>query len=164
MSAGARIGSGKRWRSDGFHFTPEQEELRARVRASAEAELAPTVKDRDERQVCERAVWDALARAGLAGLAVPPEYGGEGRSFFDYILALEEVGKVESAQVLILASHAAHDHLRPAAGDRRAEGALAAAPGERRIVRLLQPDRAGRGQRPREHEDGRRARRRRAMC
>jgi alkylation response protein AidB-like acyl-CoA dehydrogenase len=90
-----------------FTLTPEQEDLRARVRAWAEAELAPTVKDRDERQVCERAVWDAAARAGLAGLAVPPEYGGEGRSFFDYILALEAVGQVESAQVLILASHAA---------------------------------------------------------
>jgi alkylation response protein AidB-like acyl-CoA dehydrogenase len=90
-----------------FTLTPEQEKLRDRVRAWAEAELAPTVKDRDERQVCERAVWDAAARAGLAGLAVPPEYGGEGRSFFDYILALEAVGQVESAQVLILASHAA---------------------------------------------------------
>jgi acyl-CoA dehydrogenase len=90
-----------------FTLTPEQEDLRARVRAWAEAELAPTVKDRDERQVCERAVWDAAARAGLAGLAVPTEYGGEGRSFFDYILALEAVGQVESAQVLILASHAA---------------------------------------------------------
>jgi acyl-CoA dehydrogenase len=90
-----------------FTLTPEQEELRARVRAFAEAELAPTVKDRDERQVCERAVWDAAARAGLAGLAVPPAYGGGGHSFFDYMLALEEIGKVESAQVLILASHAA---------------------------------------------------------
>jgi alkylation response protein AidB-like acyl-CoA dehydrogenase len=90
-----------------FTLTPEQEKLRDRVRAWAEAELAPTVKDRDERQVCERAVWDAAARAGLAGLAVPPAYGGEGRSFFDYILALEAVGQVESAQVLILASHAA---------------------------------------------------------
>ncbi len=90
-----------------FTLTPEQEELRARVRAFAEAELAPTVKDRDERQVCERAVWDAAARAGLAGLAVPPAYGGGGHSFFDYMLALEEIGTVESAQVLILASHAA---------------------------------------------------------
>jgi acyl-CoA dehydrogenase len=90
-----------------FTLTPQQQKLRDRVRAWAEAELAPTVKDRDERQVCERAVWDAAARAGLAGLAVPPEYGGEGRSFFDYILALEAVGQVESAQVLILASHAA---------------------------------------------------------
>ncbi len=90
-----------------FTLTPEQDDLRARVRAFAEAELAPTVKDRDERQACERSVWDAAARAGLAGLAVPPEYGGTGHSFFDYILALEEIGKVESAQVLILASHAA---------------------------------------------------------
>jgi alkylation response protein AidB-like acyl-CoA dehydrogenase len=110
-----------------FTLTPEQEDLRTRVRAFAEAELAPTIKERDERQVCERAVWDAEARAGLAGLAVPPEYGGGGHSFFDYILALEEIGKVESAQVL---------------------------------VRLLQPDRAGRGQRSGEHEDGGRARRR----
>ena len=72
--------------------------MRTRVRAFAEAELAPTVKDRDERQVCERAVWDAEARAGLAGLAVSPAYGGEGRSFFDYILALEAIGQVESAR------------------------------------------------------------------
>jgi acyl-CoA dehydrogenase len=90
-----------------FQLTPEQDDLRARIRAFAEAELAPTVAARDEAQTFDRPIWEAQARAGLAGLAVPAEYGGAGHSFFDYILALEEVGKVESAQVLVLASHAA---------------------------------------------------------
>src|SRR4051794_31796120 len=90
-----------------FQLTPEQEELRARIRELAARELAPTAAARDEREEFPRSVFDAQAGAGLGGLPIPAEYGGGGRPFFDYILALEEIGKVDSSQVLVLASHLA---------------------------------------------------------
>ncbi len=90
-----------------FNLTPQQIELRNRVRNFAERELAPTVSERDEAGVFDRWVFDKCAEAGLAGLAFPKEYGGGGGSLLDYIIALEEVGRVESAQVLVLASQVA---------------------------------------------------------
>jgi butyryl-CoA dehydrogenase len=52
-------------------------------------------------------VFDKCVEVGLAGLPFPEDYCGGGGSMLDYIIALEEIGRVESAQVLVLASHLA---------------------------------------------------------
>lgn len=90
-----------------FNLTPRQIELRNRIRTFAERELGPTVAERDEAGVFDRWVFDKCVEAGLAGLPFPEEYCGAGGSLLDYIIALEEIGRVESAQVLVLASHLA---------------------------------------------------------
>ncbi len=90
-----------------FNLTPQQIELRSRIRSFAERELAPTVSMRDEAGTFDRWVFDACVEAGLAGLPFSKEYCGGGGSLLDYIIALEEIGRVESAQVLVLASHLA---------------------------------------------------------
>ena len=90
-----------------FNLNPRQKELRNRVRAFAERELSPTVSQRDEAGTFDRWVFDKCVEAGLAGLPFPEAYCGGGGSLVDYIIALEEIGRVESAQVLVLASHLA---------------------------------------------------------
>ncbi|MDQ3707643.1 MAG: acyl-CoA dehydrogenase family protein [Chloroflexota bacterium] len=90
-----------------FNLTPKQIELRNRIRNFAERELAPTVSERDEAGRFDRWVFDKCVEAGLAGLPFPESYCGAGGSILDYIIALEEIGRVESAQVLVLASHVA---------------------------------------------------------
>ncbi|MBF6613745.1 MAG: acyl-CoA dehydrogenase family protein [Chloroflexi bacterium] len=90
-----------------FNLTPQQKELRSRIRSFAEMKLAPTVSARDEAGTFDRWVFDACVEAGLAGLPFSKEYCGGGGSLLDYIIALEEIGRVESAQVLVLASHLA---------------------------------------------------------
>jgi butyryl-CoA dehydrogenase len=90
-----------------FNLTPHQIELRNRVRRFAETELAPTIAERDEAGTFDRWVFDKCAEAGLAGLSFPESYCGGGGNLLDYIIALEEIGRVESAQVLVLASHIA---------------------------------------------------------
>ncbi|MEO8285604.1 MAG: acyl-CoA dehydrogenase family protein [Chloroflexota bacterium] len=90
-----------------FNLTPAQIELRNRVRLFAERELAPTVSERDEAGQFDRWVFDKCVEAGLAGLPFPKKYCGGGGSLLDYVIALEEIGRVESAQVLVLASHVA---------------------------------------------------------
>jgi alkylation response protein AidB-like acyl-CoA dehydrogenase len=90
-----------------FNLTPQQIELRTRIRQFAEKELQPTVAERDDAGRFDRWVFDKCVEAGLAGLPFPVEYCGGGRTLLDYIIALEEIGRVESAQVLVLASHLA---------------------------------------------------------
>ncbi|MEA2573127.1 MAG: butyryl-CoA dehydrogenase [Chloroflexia bacterium] len=90
-----------------FNLTPQQIELRNRIRTFAEKELAPTVSERDDAGRFDRWVFDKCVEAGLAGLPFPETYCGAGGSILDYIIALEEIGRVESAQVLVLASHVA---------------------------------------------------------
>ncbi|MDQ6693662.1 MAG: acyl-CoA dehydrogenase family protein [Chloroflexota bacterium] len=90
-----------------FNLTPHQIELRSRIRNFAERELAPTVAQRDNAGTFDRWVFDKCVEAGLSGLPFPENYCGGGGSLLDYIIALEEIGRVESAQVLVLASHIA---------------------------------------------------------
>src|SRR3954447_7313607 len=90
-----------------LNLTPHQIDLRNRVRAFAERELAPTVSERDDAGTFDRWVFDKCVEVGLAGLPFPEDYCGGGGSMLDYIIALEEIGRVESAQVLVLASHLA---------------------------------------------------------
>ena len=90
-----------------LNLTHKQIELRNRIRKFAETELAPTVAERDEAGTFDRWVFDKCVEAGLAGLPFPQEYCGGGGTILDYIIALEEIGRVESAQVLVLASHLA---------------------------------------------------------
>ena len=90
-----------------FNLTAHQIELRNRIRNFAERELAPTVSERDDAGTFDRWVFDKCVEAGLAGLPFPETYCGAGGSILDYIIALEEIGRVESAQVLVLASHVA---------------------------------------------------------
>ncbi|HEX8599180.1 MAG TPA: acyl-CoA dehydrogenase family protein [Chloroflexia bacterium] len=90
-----------------FNLTPRQIELRNRIRNFAEKELGPTVSERDEAGRFDRWVFNKCVEAGLAGLPFPETYCGAGGSILDYIIALEEIGRVESAQVLVLASHVA---------------------------------------------------------
>ncbi|HUP27334.1 MAG TPA: acyl-CoA dehydrogenase family protein [Chloroflexia bacterium] len=90
-----------------FSLTPNQIDLRQRIRTFAERELAPSAAERDDAGTFDRWVFDRCVEAGLAGLPFPERYCGGGGSLLDYIIALEEIGRVESAQVLVLASHVA---------------------------------------------------------
>ena len=65
------------------------------------------MSERDDAGTFDRWVFDKCVEAGLAGLPFPDEYCGGGGSLLDYIIALEEIGRVELAQVLVLASHVA---------------------------------------------------------
>ncbi|HST06144.1 MAG TPA: acyl-CoA dehydrogenase family protein [Chloroflexia bacterium] len=90
-----------------LNLTAHQIELKNRIRDFAERELKPTVAERDDAGRFDRWVFDKCVEVGLAGLPFTDTYGGGGGSLLDYIVALEEIGRVESAQVLVLASHIA---------------------------------------------------------
>ena len=81
----------------------EDEELfRVTVRRFAREQIAPLVRRMDEDQQMDGGLLKSLFELGLMGIAIPEEYVGSGGSFFDSVLAVEEISAVDpSVGVLV---------------------------------------------------------------
>jgi alkylation response protein AidB-like acyl-CoA dehydrogenase len=88
-----------------FGLTEEQEQLRKEVRAFAEREILPHVKEWDERSEFPHAVVKKLGPMGLLGVIFPEELGGAGMGYVEYVLAIEELSRVDGSVGIIVASH-----------------------------------------------------------
>src|SRR5438093_330664 len=88
-----------------FELSAAQRDFQATVRALAERELAPraTAADREARFPPENLT--VLAQAGLLGLGVPREYGGQERGALDYALAMEEIAAACAATSVLVSVH-----------------------------------------------------------
>jgi alkylation response protein AidB-like acyl-CoA dehydrogenase len=76
----------------------EDERLfRRAVRQFAIEQIGPLVRGMDEAQVMDTALVHSLFTMGLMGIEIPEEYGGAAGSFFDAILAVEEISAVDPA-------------------------------------------------------------------
>ena len=74
-------------------LTPEQLALQDRARAFAQQVARPRAAEIDAQ---EQYPWDnvrALNEAGFFGMTIPTAYGGQGRSFLDAVLVIEEMAK-----------------------------------------------------------------------
>ena len=80
-----------------FEFSDEQQAIQKLVREFAEKEIAPTVQERDEKAEFSREIFDKIGELGLCGIFFPEEYGGSDGSYVSYILANEELSKVDDA-------------------------------------------------------------------
>ncbi len=88
-----------------FGLTEEQEQLRKEVRAFAEREVAPHVSEWDEKSEFPHAVVKKLGAMGLMGVIFPEELGGAGMGYVEYVLAVEELSRVDGSVGIIVASH-----------------------------------------------------------
>jgi butyryl-CoA dehydrogenase/short/branched chain acyl-CoA dehydrogenase len=81
----------------------EDEQLfRDNIRQFAEERVRPLVKEMDEKQVMDSGLIKELFQLGVMGIEIPAEYGGGGGTFFEAILAVEEISKVDpSVGVLV---------------------------------------------------------------
>jgi len=90
---------------DGIGLTQLKEEeqlFRESVRQFAVEQVGPLVRGMDEAQVMDPGLIRKLFAMGLMGIEIPEEYGGAGGSFFEAILAVEEVSAVDpSVGVLV---------------------------------------------------------------
>ncbi len=78
----------------GWQLSEAQLELQATARHLAQTVIAPRAAEVDET---EEYPWDnveTLRAAGLTGMTIPTELGGQGRSFLDAVLVIEEMAKV----------------------------------------------------------------------
>jgi len=80
-----------------FRLTEEQEMIRQAARDFARAECLAGVIERDERQLFAREQVMKLAELGFMGMMVAPAYGGAGMDTVSYVLAMEEISKVDAS-------------------------------------------------------------------
>jgi alkylation response protein AidB-like acyl-CoA dehydrogenase len=74
----------------------EDEQLfRESIRKFAEDSIRPLVKAMDERGVMDPSLIQQCHQLGLMGIEIPEQYGGAGGSFFEAILAVEELSRVD---------------------------------------------------------------------
>lgn len=78
-----------------FELTEEQKMLQKMVREFAEKEVAPGAAERDEKEEFSRELADAMGEMGLTGICFPESYGGAGSDVLSYIVAVEELSRVD---------------------------------------------------------------------
>ena len=83
-------------------LTPEHEMLRQTAREFAQREIAPVAAHFDETGEFPRETIRRMGELGLMGIEVPEAYGGAGMDSLAYVLALEEISKVDAAHGTIM--------------------------------------------------------------
>jgi butyryl-CoA dehydrogenase len=85
-----------------IELSDEHRLLRDTVRQFAEEVVAPRAKEIDETGEFPRDFFDRAAELGLAGVAVPDQYGGAGMDTVAYCLAIEEISRACATSGVIL--------------------------------------------------------------
>lgn len=80
-----------------FEFTEEQLMIQKAARDFAQNECLPGVIQRDEMQTFPREQIEKLADLGFMGIMVSPNYGGSGMDTVSYVLAMEELSKIDAS-------------------------------------------------------------------
>jgi alkylation response protein AidB-like acyl-CoA dehydrogenase len=80
-----------------FSFSEEQLMIQKAAREFAQQQCLPGVIDRDEKQMVPKEQLMQLAELGLMGMMTNPDYGGAGMDTISYVLAMEEISKVDSS-------------------------------------------------------------------
>src|SRR4249920_326011 len=80
-----------------FQFTEEQLMIRQAARDFAVNECLPGVIERDDAQKFPKEQVEKLADLGFMGMMVKTEYGGSGMDTISYVLAMEEISKIDAS-------------------------------------------------------------------
>ena len=85
-----------------FNLTEEHIMIRDAARDFAKTELLPGVIERDENQAFPNEQIKKLGELGFMGMMVDPKYGGAGMDTISYVLAMEELSKVDASASVIV--------------------------------------------------------------
>jgi alkylation response protein AidB-like acyl-CoA dehydrogenase len=88
-----------------FQLNDEQLHLKKSVHEFAAREIAPHVMQWDESSEFPLATVKELGKLGLMGAIFPPEYGGAGMGYVEYVTAIEELSRVDGSVGIIVAAH-----------------------------------------------------------
>jgi len=80
-----------------LNFTEEQLAVKEAAREFAEFELLPGVIERDEKAIFPAEQVKKMGEMGFMGMMVSPDYGGGGMDTISYVLAMEEICKVDAS-------------------------------------------------------------------
>jgi len=88
-----------------FDLSEEQQMIREAVRDFAELEIRPIAQELDEKAEFSIDLTKKMGELGLFGMYLPEKYGGQGLDTLSYIIAVEELARVDSSQAATLAAH-----------------------------------------------------------
>lgn len=79
--------------------------MRDTVRKFAEAVIRPKARELDEKQEFSPEITKQMGELGLFGFCIPEEYGGNGIGYVPYMVAVEEISRVDGSQGATVAAH-----------------------------------------------------------
>lgn len=85
-----------------FNLTEEQLMIRDAARDFAQTELLPGVIERDENQKFPTEQIKKMGEMGFLGMMVDPKYGGSGLDTVSYVLAMEEISKIDASASVVM--------------------------------------------------------------
>ncbi|MEL1244036.1 acyl-CoA dehydrogenase [Flavobacterium sp. DGU11] len=85
-----------------FKLTEEHLMIQKAARDFAQAELLPGVIERDEKQMFPTEQIKKMGELGFLGMMVDPKYGGSGLDTISYVLAMEEISKVDASASVVM--------------------------------------------------------------
>lgn len=85
-----------------FEFTEEHEMIRQAARDFAQRELIQDVIERDNKGEFLHDHLKTMAELGFLGMTVDAEYGGGGMDTISYVLAMEEISKVDASASVVM--------------------------------------------------------------
>src|SRR5499433_2450647 len=83
-------------------LTEDEILFRDNIRQFAEERVRPLVKEMDEKGVFDKHLIHDFFQLGLMGIEIPEQYGGGGAKFFEAILAVEEMSRVDASAGVIV--------------------------------------------------------------
>ncbi len=88
-----------------FQLSEEQLQLKKSIREFAEREIAPHVMKWDEACEFPANVIKELGKMGVMGIIFPAEYSGAGLGYVEYVIAIEELSRVDGSIGITVAAH-----------------------------------------------------------
>ncbi len=88
-----------------MYLTEEHHMIRKTVRDFAEREIKPLAKELDEKGEFSLELTKKMGELGLFGLRTAQEYGGQDMDTLAYVIAVEELARVDSSQAATIAAH-----------------------------------------------------------
>jgi short-chain 2-methylacyl-CoA dehydrogenase len=88
-----------------MYLTEEHNMIRKTVRDFAEREVKPVAQELDEKAEFSVALTKRMGELGFFGLRTPVEYGGMDMDTLAYVIAVEELARIDSSQAATLAAH-----------------------------------------------------------
>lgn len=88
-----------------FNLSQDHEMTRNMVREFAEKKIKPVAAALDEKEEFSEALTREMGALGLFGIYIPEKYGGAGMDYLAYIIAVEELARVDASQAATIAAH-----------------------------------------------------------
>lgn len=88
-----------------FTYSREQQMVKKMIKEFAETEIAPISEEIDANAEYPYETVAKLGKLGVMGMPFPQEYGGAGTDYLTYIMAVEELSKVDASHGVIVQTH-----------------------------------------------------------